>query len=86
MNPGAAKIIREVVEECRVCRQNGRLRLRLVVAIPRASDFNTVVTFDLKEFGKVYVLWMVCVFTKMIKGMVLKDKKAETLIESFQCE
>ena len=57
-----------------------------MVAIPRASDFNTVVTFDLKEFGKLYVLWMVCVFTKMIKGMVMKDKKAETLIESFQSE
>ena len=40
MNPGAAKMIREVVEECRVCRQNGRLRSRPVVAIPRASDFN----------------------------------------------
>ena len=57
-----------------------------MVAIPRASDFNTVATFDLKEFGKLYVLWMVCVFTKMIKGMVMKDKKAETLIESFQSE
>ena len=52
-----------------------------MVAIPRASDFNTVATFDLKEFGKLYVLWMVCVFIQMIKGMVMKDRKAETLIE-----
>ena len=83
MNPGAAKMIREVVEECRVCRQNGRLRSRPVVAIPRVSDFNAVVAFDFKEFGKVCVLWMVCVFTQMIKGMVIKDTKAKTLIESF---
>ena len=66
-NPGAAKMIREVVKECRVCRKNGRLRSRPVVAVPRASDFNAVITFDLKEFGKVYMLWMVCVFTNMIK-------------------
>ena len=79
-------MIREVVEECRVCRQNGRLRSRPVVAIPRVCNFNAVFTFDLNEFRKVYVFWMVCVFTKMIKGMVMKDKKAETLIESFQSE
>ena len=48
-------MIREVVEECRVCRQNERLRSRPVVAIPRARDFNAVLTFDLKEFEKVYV-------------------------------
>ena len=57
-----------------------------MVAIPRASDFNTVATFDLKEFGKLYVLWMVCVFTKMINEIVIKDKQAETLIVSFQSE
>ena len=34
-----------------------RLRtFKSILAIPRASDFNAVVTFDLKEFGKVYVL------------------------------
>ena len=64
-----------------------RLRtFKSILAIPRASDFNAVVTFDLKESGKVYVLWMVCVFTKMIKGMVMRDKKAETLIEILQSE
>ena len=64
-----------------------RLRtFKSILAIPRASDFNAVVTIDLKEFGKVYELWMVCVFTKMIKGMVMRDKKAETLIEILQSE
>ena len=79
MNPGAAKMIREVVEECRVCRQNGRLRSRPVVAIPRVSDFNAVVAFDFKEFGKVCVLWMVCALTRMMKGVVLKDRRQRQL-------
>lgn len=30
----------------------------------------------LKEFGKTYVLWIVCAFTRMIKGIVLNDKNA----------
>lgn len=66
MSPGTTKIIKEVVEECDVCKQNGRSRLRPVVAILRASDFNDVVYMDLKEIGKVYILWIVCAFTKII--------------------
>ena len=63
--------------------KNGRSKPRSTVAIPRATDFNAVVTLDLKEFGKVNVLWMVCVFTKMIKGMVLKDKTADSVLKGL---
>ena len=53
------------------------------MAIPRASDFNAMVTLDLKEFGKDYIFWMVCAFTKMIKEVVVKDKKAESIMEGL---
>ena len=83
MNHRTAKLIKEVVEECEFCRLNERSRSRPVVAILRASDFNAVVTMALKEIGKVYILWMVCAFTKMTKAMVMKDKKAETILENL---
>ena len=67
MSPGTAKMIKDLVEECDV----------------RMSDFNAVVTMDFKEIGKVYILWMVCAFMKMIKGMSMKDKKAESIIENL---
>ena len=51
--------------------------------MPRASDFNSVVTLDLKDIRKLYMFWMVCVFTRMMKGVVLKDKKVEIVIESL---
>ena len=49
------------------------------MAIPRARDFNSIVTLDLKEIGKKYILWMVDAFSRMIAGVVLKDKKAEAI-------
>ena len=70
------RLIKEVVENCEICKKNGRSKSRPSVAIPRATDFNSVVTLDLKQFGNTNVLWMVCAFTKLIKGVVLKDKSA----------
>ena len=42
-----------------------------------------VVTLDLKQMDDRYKLWMVCSFTKYIKGVVIKDKTAETLLKSL---
>ena len=39
---------------------------------------------DLKEVGKKYILWTVCVFSRMLVGVVLKDKKAETIMEKLE--
>ena len=33
-----------------------------------------------------YILWIGCVFTRMIIGVVLKDKKAETILKRFEFE
>ena len=51
------------------------------MAIPRATDFNSIVTLDLKEMGKKHILWMVDAFSRMLAGVVLKDKKAEKILE-----
>ena len=61
------------MEECDECKRNTRSRSRPTVAMPGASNFNSIVTLDLKEIGNKYVLWMVCEFTRMMKGVVLKD-------------
>ena len=56
------------------------------MAIPRATDFNSIVTLDLKEMDKKYILWIVCAFTRMMIGVVLKDKKAETILKRLELE
>ena len=81
-----SKMIKEVVEGCSICQKNSRSRSKPSVAIPRAMDFNSIVTLDLKEMGKKYILWIVCAFSRMLVGVVLKDKKAETIMEKLEME
>ena len=56
------------------------------MAIPRATNFDSIITLDLKEIGKKYILWMVDAFSRMLAGVVLKDKKAETILEKLEME
>ena len=30
-----------------------------------------------------YILWMVCAFTRFVKGLVMKDKMAETILKGL---
>ena len=56
------------------------------MAILRATYFDSIVTLDLKEMGEKYILWMVCAFSRILVGVVMKDKKAETIIEKLEME
>ena len=58
LTPETRALIKEMVENCTICSQAGRSRSK--PAIRRVSDINALVTLDLKEFEKVYVLWIVC--------------------------
>ena len=56
------------------------------VGIPVANDYNEVVGLDLKVVNKnkcEYILWMVDLFSKMIKGKFIKDKNPSTIIEGI---
>ena len=46
LNPQVSKLIKEAVEECNVCQKNSRSRSKPSVAIPRVTDFNSIVTLD----------------------------------------
>ena len=72
------KLINKVVEKYGVCKEKSKSKSKPSVAIPRASDFNSVVAIDLKSVGDRYILWMVCTFTKFVKGAVINDKHPET--------
>ena len=37
---------------------------------------------DLKEIGERYILWMVCSFSRLIKGCVVKNKSAEDIVDA----
>ena len=78
------KVIKKVVSNCRVCKKFKRSFGTPKVALPKALDFNEIVALDLKKMDKTYILWMICTFTRFIKGVVVKDKEAETIINALQ--
>merc|ERR1712115_316081 len=53
------------------------------IALPIATSFNEIVTLDLKQFGDKYVLWCIDLFTRFIQGRLLKNKKAETVLNGI---
>ena len=78
------KLISKVCETCPVCQKFQKSQSRPKVALPKVTDFNQVVTLDLKLFGEKYVLWFVDSFTRFIQGCTLKNKQAETVVEAVQ--
>ena len=52
--------------------------------MPVANNFDEVVGLDLKVLpGGCYILWLVDMFTKAIKGKYLKNKKPETIVKAI---
>ena len=69
MDTETKKLIEEVVDSFVIYNKNGRSKVRPQVVIPWATDFNYVLTIDLKGFGKVNIIWLVFAFpmTKQLK-------------------
>ena len=74
LNNDARRLIDEVVDKCEICKKNSRSESKPSVVIPKAMDFNVIVSIDMKSIGDKYILWMVCAFTKFVKGAVLSNK------------
>jgi len=77
------KIDQEGCGKCDIYKKNRWSKSKPSVVISRANHFNSVVAMNLNEFGKVNVLWRVWAFTRMIKGIVLKDTFAEKVIKGL---
>ena len=66
----------ELLDNCEICRNLKKTPPRPRVGMPVANNFNEVVGLDLKVLpGGCYILWLVDMFTKAIKGKYLKNKK-----------
>ena len=89
---GLKKRIKQIVKACKVCKKHEKSKPRPKSTLPKASDFNEIVSFDLKFFTEKnkIVLWCVDACTRFIRGIVIKDKEAETVVraihENWICE
>ena len=79
--PGKKKAVLEEIERCKICSNFKKSPPRPRVGLPVANDFNEIVGLDLKVIDKEkghYILWIVDLFSKLIKGKFVKDKIPST--------
>ena len=84
--PKAKEIITEikkVTENCKTCLMFKKTPPRPIVGLPIATEFNQVVAMDLKQFGKVYLLHMIDVATKLSAGAIIRNKNPNTIVKEI---
>jgi hypothetical protein len=83
---GKKQAVLEVIENCKTCSEFKKSPPRPKVGLPVANDFNEIVGLDLKVVSSSkceYILWMVDMFSKMIKGKYIKNNiQRQSLMES----
>ena len=81
--PSFQNIIENVIGNCTTCLPKHSRSAKPHGTLPKAIDFNDIISVDLKEYRKEgyrYILYIVDEFSKLMKGVLLKDKEAETVV------
>ena len=80
----------EEVKKCQVCAVESKRKSLPKTSIPRASNFNQLVTLDLKyntkysnKSSEPYILYIIDAFTRYKAALFIPDKKSTTIIEAF---
>ena len=85
LNKRTRNVIRDVVEQCQVCRKFKKTPPRPKVAMSKAVTTNQVVSLDLKEVRKEkkHILYCVDEFSGYIVAEVINNKEPETIFRTF---
>ena len=79
-------MIDEVSEKCEICRKFAKSPSRPKVGFPVSRDFNQCVALDLKDNKrtKSYILYCIDTFSRLTRGLIIKDKKPATIVKGIQ--
>ena len=85
--PSFSNIIEDVKKKCTRCQPKCVRSSKPHSTLPKAMDFNEIISVDLKELhleyrkdSYKYILYIVDKFSKYMKGVLIKDKEAETVV------
>ena len=81
-------MLERIRENCRLCIEYAKSPSRKKATFMKALDFNACVSLDLKEltrWGK-HILYMCDEFSRLTKGVIINDKRAETIVQAFNQE
>ena len=80
-------IIENVIGNCTMCLPKHIWSAKQHGTLPKDMDYNDIISVDLKELqpeyrknGFKYILYIVDEFSKVMRGILIKDKEAETVV------
>ena len=79
-------LVDDVSKKCDVCKRYKKTPARPVVCLPLAKQFNDVVAMDLKQYGDVYFLHFIDLFTRFSKSKVIRRKTPRLVVDSIATE
>ena len=83
LTPELKTTVNRVVKDCKICQKFKKSVPRPQVTLPKSTDFNQIVTLDLKEISGKYILWIICSFSRFMQGVLTPNKRAETVIKAL---
>ena len=81
--PHFSQMIDDIINKCEGCILRKRNPDRPAVALPRAEDFNEILTMDLKIWNGKYILYMIDMHTRYTIGTVIDRKKPNDVIDAI---
>ena len=77
------KAVKEITQNCTICKEYRRPPLRPVVAMPLANSFNEVVAMDLKMFNGKWILHLIDHVSRFSAASYVTSKKADEIISKI---
>ena len=79
-----AKLLKEVVENCKICIKLKRPSPKPAVGFPLATDFNETIAVDLHELDKnLWYLHIIDEFTRFSAAVIMKTKRSSVFVNKF---
>ena len=80
--PHFSVMLDKIINNCEGCILRKKTPDRPSVALPRASDFNEILTMDLKIWDGKYILYMIDMFSRYTVATVIPRKKPNEVVDS----
>ena len=81
--PHFSAMLDKIINKCEGCILRKKTPDRPSVALPRANDFNEILTMDLKIWKGKYILYMIDMFSRYTVATVIPRKKPNEVVDSI---
>ena len=82
-NENLAKEIKEVTENCEICKKYKKPPPRPCVSLPMASQFQESIAMDLKQYDSRQIIHIIDLCTHLSAATFISNKNRDTIIKAF---